>query len=170
MNTKKRTTWERYQHVLYRAHRDGRLTFIRRRKDSGKDLRHKMRWNPNALDNVDKRELSIIPKWEMFLQIVRVLNEDQTSGPKDDIKGVARNSLYRLAKDFGMRPDTRHGLVYWYCKNPPYRKVFAWQIQVGSYSEKKSRDLRGNTAIYRNAIDLKESGRVEIIPLKRKSS
>jgi hypothetical protein len=106
----------------------------------------------------------------MFLQIVRVLNEDLATGPKDDSKGVARNSLYRLAKDFGMRPDNRHGLVYWYCKNPPYRKVFAWQIQVGSYSEKKSKELRGNTAIYRVAIDLKESGKVEIIPLKRRTS
>jgi hypothetical protein len=129
-----------------------------------------MKWNPNELKDVEKRVLSIIPKWEMFLQIVRVLKGDRETGPKDDIKGVARNSLYRLARDFGMRADTRHGLVYWYCENPTHRRVFAWQIQIGNYSEEEARELRGNTAIYRNAIALKENGKLEIIPLKRKSS
>ena len=129
-----------------------------------------MRWDPNTLDKIEKRKSSIIPKWEMFLQIVRNLKDDLETGPKDESKAVVRLSLYKLAKDFGMHCEDRHDLIYWYCKNPPNRKVFAWQIQVGSYSKQKAEKLLGNTAIYRNVIDIKENGTVEIIPLTRRDS
>lgn len=165
---KKLKPWQRYQTILFKAHRDGRLTFILRRRDNGMDLNSKMRWNPNTLTKVENRELSVIPKWEMFLQMLRILRTELATAPEGGREFCIRHSLHKLAKEFGMHCQDSHGLIYWYCNNAPYRRVFAWQIQLGEFSERKSKGLLENKAIYRCVIDVQEHDDVKIIPLKRK--
>jgi hypothetical protein len=104
----------------------------------------------------------------MLFAMVRALKEALETCPEGEAAICVEHALYRLAKEFGVACESRHGMVYWTCKNPPYRRAFAFQVQVGRYSKKKAKKLSGNKAIYRLVIDIDENSNPKFIGLKRR--
>ena len=161
---------ERYQYIVLRAHRDGRLTLLRRRRSDGKDLKT-IRHNPEKFEREASRKLSLLPKWQMFAPIMHDLGEALRTCPEGEgeRETAVRHCLFRLGKDFGLDCKFRHGLVYWYLKDST-RRVIAWQIQSGSYSERTAKKLLKNRAIYRTVLDIREDDTVRAIALNMRES
>ena len=167
----KKTNQERYQTCLYSIHRDGRLKFIKYKREGGKALPTMPIWDPaRMLENTALRDKSILPKYDLLIPIAHSMKEALKDCPKGEESIAVKHALYKLGKDFGVACDSRHGMIYWTCNNPPHRRAFAFQIQTGKYSERKAAKLLKNKAIYRCVVDVQENGTAKIIGLKRRSS